>query len=884
MFFLFRKLTVLFFLVAAVSLGAGTAYVQMLARELPELTSLKDYKPPVVSNVYGRKGELLGRFFKERRTVIPFEHVPEHLINAFLAAEDAAFFKHGGIDYLAVLKAGLNEVKYRLVGGKRRGGSTITQQTAKTFFLSPERTYTRKIKEMLLAKRIEENLTKEEILHLYLNQIYFGKGAYGVEQAALTYYGKSARDITLGQAAVLASIPKSPSRINPHANPDRVRERRSYVLKQMLTHNMITEEQYNAAQTEPVRHQVPAHPHLGSAPFFTEEVRRQLKKMDAVEKLTEGGYQIFTGLDGELQGAANEALMSGLEALEQRRGWRGPWYRPDAKQRQRLQQLLEQDRKDRFSSPAENKALMWDLTDLTGELINAPLAKGQRAINTRLMERNARLVLPVSDVSDKDRIVYLNLGAKQGLITYPGLKWVGRQNRKLNPERPSSFLKKGDLLYVQLTKLKGHRGFPEFRLLQMPRAQGALVAIDATTREIVAMVGGYNFKTSKFNRATQAKRQPGSALKPFLYTLALAQKKATPATVITDAPRVYIDATTGEKWQPSNSNQSFRGDISLRRCLAKSINTCSIEILDRMVPINDFINFAKIVGLATNETPFPRNLSIALGTPELTLVQLVNAFTIFPAGGKYGPPILLQKVKEPTNETISFETSEAIEAISPGVAFLMNNLLSEVVETGTAQGAKALGRPVAGKTGTTNESRSAWFVGYTPNLVAGVYVGMDDNSSLGRNEYGSRAALPIWRQFMNDALQGRKIENFDVPKTGITKRIVHRQSGMLADLGEAPQIKDAWTEKDRQPTTALSGILNQVFEKLKPQAEAPAEAETANQTLSRDVIEGPYHTGHAVLPEDAYIEYFLTGTEPTERHSQLPPPPLELLEGSGFAP
>ncbi|MBL93420.1 MAG: hypothetical protein CMH56_16590 [Myxococcales bacterium] len=885
--FLFRKLALLTFLVGALGLGAGTAYVQMLAADLPELTSLKDYSPPVVSNVYDRNGALLGRYFKERRTVIPFEHIPKHLVNAFLAAEDAAFFKHHGIDYLAVLKAGLNEIKYRFVGGKRRGGSTITQQTAKTFFLSPERTYTRKIKEMLLAKRIEENLSKEEILHLYLNQIYFGKGAYGVEQAALTYYGTSARDITLGQAAVLASIPKSPSRINPHANPERVRERRQYVLEQMLGHNMISQDDFESAQTEPIRHQVPSHPYLGSAPYFTEEVRRQLKKIEDLDKLTEGGYQIFTSLDAKLQLAANESLLSGLEALEQRRGWSGPVLRPDANERQRLSQLLEKDRKDRFGSPNESKQLIWDLTQLNRSQLRLPLAQAQRAIQTATMEPKMRLVLPVSEVSDKDRTVYLNLGSREGLMTYSGFKWAKTKTNR-NADHPSHILRKGDLVYVQLVKAKGYRGFPEFRLLQVPKAQGALVAIDPHSREVLALVGGYNFEISKFNRATQAKRQPGSALKPFLYALALAQKKATPATTITDAPRVYVDPETGEKWQPSNSNQTFRGDISLRRCLARSINTCSIEILDRLVSMKDFLNFAEILGLHSEETPFPRNLSIALGTPEITLIQLVNAFAIFPAQGQYQPVSLIQKIKQPQGPSMELPTQPPVEALSPSVTFLMNNLLEEVVKNGTAQGAKQLGRPVAGKTGTTNESRSAWFVGYTPDLVTGVYVGMDDNTTLGKNEYGSRAALPIWRSFMKAATEGTENVAFPQPQEGVLKRIIHKESGLLADLSNTPASQGgAWNTGDQKPASVLSGLLNQVFEQLQPKSQALPDAgihEEGYSIQNRNQAEEPYYTGHKALPENAYIEYFLEGTEPQKLHSQLPPPPLEMLEGSGFAP
>ncbi len=882
-----RKLFLIFVLGGALSVGTAAAYVQLLAADLPELTSLKDYQPPITSNLYDRKGRLIDRFYKERRTPVAYAQIPKHVINAFVAAEDAAFFEHHGIDYMAVFKAGLNEIKYRFIGGSRRGGSTITQQTAKTFLLSPERTYTRKIKEMLLAKKIEENFSKEEILFLYLNQIYFGKGAYGVEEAAQTYYGKPISKISLGQAAVLASIPKSPSKINPDVNPKRVKERRTYVLEQMRHHGLISKKEFEQAQQESIRRKQPPHTYLRSAPYFSEEVRRQLKNIKSVESVTEGGYQIFSTVDADYQKAAIESLRNGLEQLSQRRGWRGPFLRPDALQKKKLYQIIENDKNIRFEGLEKESKLIWNWARVAKNGLNRNDTDIRQNLENIQLEKNARIVVPVHDVDAQNRVIFLDLGSQLGVVTYAGFKWVRSKVRRNKPiDDPSQIVNKGDLVYVKLSKINGYRNFPEFHLLQRPQAQGALVALSPQSREVLALVGGYDYGESKFNRATQAKRQPGSALKPFLYALALAQQKVTAATIITDAPKVYVDPDTGERWQPNNSGDNFRGDISLRRCLRHSINTCSIELLDNYVSIKDFLEFSALVGLNTIETPFPRNLSIALGTPELTLAQLVNAFASFPAKGVYQPLTLLNEVKSPAGQQLYAPQTQQVQVLSPQVAYVTTDLLQDVVQNGTAQRAKSLGRPVAGKTGTTNEARSAWFVGFTPELVVGVYVGMDDNTSLGAHEYGSKAALPIWRSFMKEALSKKKIVKFTAPKEGVTKRIINIKSGLLADLAE-PKIDSEPKETNGfKAGTMLSGILSQVFEKLgsETQEETNEESATSLDSSTRQKQEDAYEFGGRPLPPEARWEYFVTGTEPKKLHSTLPPPPLEILEGIGFSP
>ena len=824
------RLVILGMGLAAFSVGAGAAALLLFAQTLPDLNSLEDYRPPVTSDVYDTHGNVVARFYSERRTVVPVERIPAHVKNAFIAAEDSNFYQHEGIDFMAVFASVLNEIKVKLVGGSRRGGSTITQQTAKTFLLSPEQTYSRKLKEMLLAKKIEDELTKDEILHLYLNQIYFGHGAYGVEEAARTYYGTGVSELTLGQAAALASIPKSPNRINPFADPARVRARRAYVLEQMVKNDLASRKNAETAAKEPVRMTVEPPEYLNSAPYYAEAIRRQLSERYGSELVNQGGLKVYAALDARLQVAATEALQQGLREVDKRQGWRGPLVRLDADERKKLLAALDEEKKRRFpvaevpelSSEVKIEGRpIWDLGKLRTANVKKYLSRSEgksmsdetgseegefserypamTRVRTLKLKKDRIVAGVVTRVDNTAKKARVDLGTIDAVIPFSSMQWArafSPTKSTAAPKKPSDVLRKGDVVLVRILKWrvgqkdKNNRPLApwlEGALEQEPQVEGAFVAVDPHDHRVLALVGGYDFSRSKFNRATQAKRQPGSAFKPFIYGLGIESKKFTPvgfydaagSRLITDAPKVFFDRWTGKKWAPKNSGARFRGDISLRTCLTHSVNTCSITILEEL-GVDPVLKLAEAVGLSSAESPFPRNLTLALGTGETQPLGLVNAYSIFPNGGSWAPPVLIEKVKDRDGSMLEVAKNEAVRIISPAAAYVMSDLMKSVVENGTARRAKALGRPVAGKTGTTNLARSVWFMGFTPDIVAGAYVGFDDNDPLGPREYGGKAALPIWLNFMRKAVAQAPERDFEIPE-GVVRRAVDVKTGLLVD-------------------------------------------------------------------------------------------------------
>ncbi|MFZ9888055.1 MAG: penicillin-binding protein 1A, partial [Myxococcota bacterium] len=821
----------------AFCIGCSAAGLAVMARDLPTLRSLEDYSPPVTSHVYDANGHVVARFYEQRRTVIPVERIPAHVKNAFLAAEDAEFYMHEGIDWTAVFASVLNELKVKAFGGSRRGGSTITQQTAKTLLLSPEQTYSRKLKEMLLAKRIEEELTKDEILHLYLNQIYFGHGAYGIEEAARTYYGRGVAQLTLGQAASLAAVPKSPSRINPFANPARVRSRRAYVLDQMVKHGFATTGDVTRAKQEAVRVHVEPPEYLDTAPYYAEAVRRTLVERYGEHMVNAGGLKVYAALDAQLQVAATRALKDGLRAVDKRQGWRGPLVRLDPDDAKLFREALEDERRRRFP-PEETPELndgqvegvpIWDLSPLRTTELGAYLAAGRTEEEARHddadgdsppedpEEKSARRWPPlravkiahvktgqivggvVTKVDPVEKRAVVDLGTLDVVIPLSGMSWArafdpAKATRA--PKSPMEVLRVGDVALVKIegivTSRKDKQGKPlrpwlEGSLEQEPLVEGALVAVDPHSHRVLALVGGYDFERSKFDRASQAWRQPGSSFKPFIYALGIEERRFTPVgfleggqtRLITDAPKVFFDRWTGKKWAPKNSGNQFRGDVTLRTCLTYSVNTCSLSILET-IGVERVDKFAHALGLASKEHPVPQNLTLALGTGEVTPLHLVNAYSVFPGGGLYAPPVLIEKVKRPDGSVLETARSEPVQVLSASTSFVMSDLMKSVVENGTATGAKKLGRVVAGKTGTTNEARSVWFVGFTPDIVAGAYVGFDNNEPLGNREYGGKAALPIWLDFMREAVRERPDRDFSMPDD-VVRRTIDTRTGLLVE-------------------------------------------------------------------------------------------------------
>jgi penicillin-binding protein 1A len=867
--------------------GAFAASFVLIGRDLPELLSLEDYRPPRTTHIYDRSGHIVGRIATERRTVVPIARIPPHVKNAFLAAEDADFYEHEGLDYFAIVAAILNEVKVKIVGGNRRGGSTITQQTAKTFLLSSERSYSRKVKEMILAMRIEEELTKEEILHLYLNQIYFGHGAYGVEEAARTYYGRGVEKLTLSQAACLASVPKWPNRINPFADTERLEQRRAYVLGQMEEHGHITAKEREAALKEPVRIDVTPLPYLDVAPYFAEAVRLQLVEQLGEAVVTEGGLSVYTALDAKMQKTAVSAVRDGLREVDKRQGYRGPLVRLDPDEAKALTDALDEERARRFTaektpelaSPELVGRPLWDLRALDAKLLREDPKRALDAVRGTRAKIGAEVGAIVKRIDAAGKRAVVDLGTLDGVLTLEQMKWARPfhpvDNTK-SPRSPGDVLKEGDIVLVRVTALvpeatdakgKKTKAMAELALEQDPLVEGAFVAVDPHTHRLLAMVGGYDFTRSNFNRATQARRQPGSSFKPFIYALGIENRAFTPvgrldeqgSHLITDAPKVFLDRWTGKKWNPKNSGGGYKGDITLRTCLTFSVNTCSITLIETL-GVEPVLDLATRAGLRKEPDTFAKNLTLALGTSEVTLTDLIGAYAIFPGEGLYAPPVLVEKVKAPDGEILFEAKVEPVRVISPETAFVMSDMMKSVVETGTATAAKKLGRTVAGKTGTTNNARSVWFVGFTPDLLAGAYVGFDDNRAMGNREYGGKAALPIWLKFMSEAVVDLPDRDFTMPD-GVVKKVVDTRTGLLVHA-EDP-IDEAAEEFKDVFAAAVAVVMGEAPE--DPDALPPSE--------------------EGVLPPGQMNEVFIRGTEPVLTVEDAPPPPLELLElQGGLAP
>ena len=766
--------------------GAGVAGwgYWYFSRDLPRIDSMGDYKPPIITKVWDREGKrLLASFFDERRTIVPLDQVPKVLIDAFLAAEDDGFFEHGGVDYLGIVRAVFKNV---FSGRRAQGASTITQQTARAFLLTKEKTYVRKIKEILLTWRIEERFTKEEILFLYLNHIYFGAGSYGVQEASRHYFGHDVGEITLAEAAMLAALPKSPNNYNPLRHPERAQSRREWVLDMMVRKKFVGADEVAEAKAKGLALKPSENPYLEVAPYYAEHVRRMLEEEYGRETLYRGGLDVRSAVDLRMQAAGRAALRRGLERVDRAQGYRGALWR--AKSDKALEQLSQ-----RLAKKTLKKGSLWDLKGVTDEALASQEAF-DAAVNS---------VQPGPGVQVGVRITALDVDPKTGKKTkrrgrerfarvefgggYGGFVDLGeRAWQKILPgnmarqwgkaQRPYSWLKVGDVVLVELTGIKGQ--VLTMRLDQKPKVQGALVAIDPRTRDVVAMIGGYEFRDSPFNRVIQGRRQPGSAFKPIVYGAGLRSRKFTAATMISDSPKVYRNADKKNSWKPKNYGGDFEGDISVRHCLTHSKNTCSIQIAES-VGAAQIRSLAQALGV---ESRLPNDLTISLGSGEVLPLELTNAYATLATGGRYAPPVFLARVQDRHGEKLFASKTRLRQVISPDVAFLTTSLMRSVVEGGTAASVRALGREVAGKTGTTNEQRSAWFIGYTPDLVCGIYIGFDNNDPMGRAMTGGGVAAPLWLDFMKVAVGDSPKTKFAVPP-GITFATIDPKTGKLAREG-----------------------------------------------------------------------------------------------------
>ena len=751
----FKWLIIFFIIVGVVLCISGAALWYLWSSNLPYIGTLKDYNPPIISTIYSSDGEIIGRFWEEKRIVIPLDQVPKHVIHAFVAAEDSRFFEHRGVDFVGILRALIKNIT---AGKIEQGGSTITQQVTRSLLLkNTKRTYRRKAREALLSIQIEKNFSKERILFLYLNQIYLGHGAYGIEAAARTYFGKSAQDLDLAEAAMLAGLPQAPARYSPVTHYERAKARQRYVLERMREEGYITKEEEERAYNEPLEILENEEDYFRKAPYFTEYVRQYLLKKYGKARLYKGGLRVYTTLNLKMQEAAQRALKKGLEELDKREGYRGP-----------LRHLEETE------VPSYKQEL----------LSKQPLPilmQGGKA---------EALVEKVDD--DKSRAELWILGQK-AVLPLSEMKWARKPDPKVpyyraRVRKVSEVLSPGDVILVRLKK-KATKPFSWVASLeQEPLVQGALLCMEPGTGKVRAMVGGRDFFVSQFNRAIQARRQPGSAFKPVIYSAAL-DKGMSPADVIMDAPFVSDNGEDEKVWKPRNYKGKFFGPTILRTALAKSRNVITVKIL-RKIGIDYVISYARQLGI---QSPLNEDLSLALGSSGLSLLELTRAYCVFANQGFLPKPIFVERVMDRNGEVIEENHPESEQVISRQTAYVMTDLLKAVVNEGTGWRVKALHRPAAGKTGTTNDLRDAWFLGYVPQLVTGVWVGYDDRTPMGKGETGSRAASPIWLYFMKEVLKDTPVEDFAVPE-GVVFAKIDAKTGLLASPFSKKTVFQAFRE------------------------------------------------------------------------------------------
>jgi penicillin-binding protein 1A len=741
------------------------------SRDLPDYSQLADYEPPVTTRLYAADGSLMAEYAVEHRLFLPIEAIPDHVVQAFVSAEDQHFYDHPGVDLLGIVRAAITNV--RNIGSDRRlvGASTITQQVAKNFLLSNEVSFARKIREILLALRIEQTLSKDRILELYLNEIYLGRGSYGVAAAALNYFNRSLPELSMAEAAYLAGLPKAPNNYDPDTRPEAALARRNYVIDRMLEDGAITEAEAAAARAEPLEVYEPDETQTIAVDYFSEEVRRGLQDLYGNDALYGGGLTVRTTLDPRLQEIAERTLREGLVAYDRRHGWRGPVARLEA-----------------FDGWADRLA----------EVERPPGAGDWRlALVLEVTPEEARIGL-----ADGDR----------GRLPMSELAWARpwRENQRRGPvpRRPADVVAVGDVVLVEplaeaggapLAEVDGETAEPAYGLRQIPEVQGALVAMDPHTGRVMAMSGGYSFEMSEFNRATQALRQPGSAFKPFVYLAAL-EAGFTPSTIVLDSP-LAVDLGPGQPlWRPSNYSNDFLGPTPMRVGLERSRNVMTVRLL-MAVGLDPVQEIAEDFRIYEEMAP---HYSMALGAGETTPLRLTTAYAMLANGGRRIEPTVIDRVQNRQGETVfrhdGRDCAVCAEADWSGQAapnppddrqrianaqatYQLVNMMEGVVQRGTAARLRALGIPLAGKTGTTSDYHDAWFVGFTPDLAVGVFVGFDNPRSLGSREAGSAVAVPIFGAFMGDALDGIEVPPFRIP-SGVRLVRVDPESGLVADPGD----------------------------------------------------------------------------------------------------
>jgi penicillin-binding protein 1A len=726
------------------------------SNNIPDYKFLKNYKPPVSSKMYSGEGELVADFSKEKRIFVPYDAIPKNVINSFLSAEDKNFFSHPGVDAKGVMRAIVNNIQNVMTSKRLEGASTITQQVAKNFLLTNEVSFNRKIKEAILAFRIERALSKERILELYLNQIYLGSGAYGVAAASLEYFDKSIKELNYNEAALLAALPKAPSRYNPYKNLEIAKFRRDLVLNNLYENDFINKKKYQMFKNQSIKLKKKKKIYLENSQYYIEDVRKNIIEKLTYEKVYNQGYNINTPINLRFQKIATQSLRNGLVSYDKRKGWRGPIlnikYSKDWFKKVDKKFVLE-------------KSIQWEIA----------IVKKIDQFNTIIEVEN-------------------NL---QGVIKYTDISWTKKEFKDL--------FRLGDVVYVK----KINNDF--YSLQQLPKINGGIVVMDPFTGRVLALSGGFSFKNSEFNRASQALRQPGSAFKPFIYALAL-ENQYTPSSLVLDAPLVLDQGVDLKKWKPENYGKKFYGPSTLRVGLEKSRNLMTVRIAQNL-GVEKIANFSKKLNIYDNPEEL---LSISLGSAETTLLKLTSAYCSFVNGGKLINPIIIDRIQDGEGNTIinsenrkcancdkiSYTGKEfpKIEdrhhqVLSPQTSYQITSILQGAIERGTGKRLKKLGLNIAGKTGTTNENTDAWFVGFTSNLVIGVYVGMDNPQPLGRFETGSKAALPIFEEFIKKSIKKSDARPFKV-SDDITLMVIDSTTGEKAKFTSKNTIIESYKREN----------------------------------------------------------------------------------------
>ena len=745
---IFSALIFIIFIVTIISI------LWIYSNKLPDYKYLKSYKPPVSSKMYSGKGVLVSDFSSEKRIFVPFGAVPPKVINSFLSAEDKNFFKHPGVDAKGVVRAIKNNI-YNVLNSKRlEGASTITQQVAKNFLLTSEVSVDRKIKEAILAFRIERALSKERILELYINQIYLGEGAYGIASASLVYFDKPISELNYSESALLAALPKAPSKYNPYNNKKLAKYRRNLVINNLFENSYINNDEHQNLIDSEIILKKRKRIFLEDSRYFVEDVRKSVVGRFGFDKVYKQGFNIKTPLDLVLQNIATKALRNGLLKYDKRKGWRGP--------------LLNKKLNSKWSEGLENfnleKSIDWNI-----------------GIVKRI---------------DKFEVVIETTKKLTGIIKYENINWTRKNFKQL--------FKIGDIIYVK----KMSEG--NYSLQQLPKANGGIVVMDPYTGRVLAISGGFSFKKSEFNRVTQALRQPGSAFKPFVYALAL-ENNYTPSTLILDAPIVLDQGSDLKMWKPENYGKKFYGPSTLRTGVEKSRNLMTVRVALEL-GIDKIINFSKKINIYENPDEL---MSISLGSAETTLLKLTTAYCSFVNGGKLVTPILIDRIQDSEGKTIfnnekrfcedcdkiSFKgkkmpkiNNNFKQIFSSQTAYQMTSILEGVIKRGTGKGLRELNLELAGKTGTTDNNTDTWFIGFTSNLVIGVYVGHDKPKSLGKYETGSKTAMPIFKEFIKNAVNNYQARPFKVAKN-IKMMVVDAKTGKKADFGSKKTIIESFKKE-----------------------------------------------------------------------------------------